>query len=413
VKKLIILAKRNVFRNRRRSIITMATTALAVFIMINVLSYVAGLYDGMVKVVLNTGIGHVQIHHSGFNQALKNGTVSTNLLMSETSIDQLLNDQILNGKVQKVSKRVLFSGLIGKGSVNTDGLVMGVEPEVEKDFYKSLSISKGRSLNRYDANGILVSKRIQGVYDINPGDKINLGVLLANGEFEIKDFEVIGVFDIGTDFNIRYVVDVMLNLDTARNLIGDDELTEITLLLEDIENTDIVVADLQTAARSLSLNVEVNSWQDLGKKLLGIATYIRTGMRVWMGIIFICASLAILNTFLMSVYERTHEIGILKAIGMKRRRILALILMETIILNLFALAVGLIIATLSVYILNRIGLPSMVQDFLPKGEAVRPYIQFSDTIISLLTIIGISALAGLVPAWQASRMNPVDALRYE
>jgi putative ABC transport system permease protein len=413
VKKLIILAKRNVFRNRRRSIITMATTALAVFIMINVLSYVAGLYDGMVKVVLNTGIGHIQIHHSGFNQALKNGTVSTNLLMSETNIDQLLNDQILNGKVQKVSKRVLFSGLIGKDSVTTDGLVMGMEPEVEKDFYKSLSISKGRSLNRYDANGILVSKRIQGVYDINPGDKINLGVLLANGEFEIKDFEVIGVFDTGTDFNIRYVVDVMLNLDTARNLIGGDELTEVTLLLEDIKNTDVVVADLQAATRSSSLDIEVNGWQDLGKKLLGIATYIRTGMRVWMGIIFICASLAILNTFLMSVYERTHEIGILKAIGMKRRRILALILMETIILNLFALAVGLIIAALSVYILNRIGLPSMVQDFLPKGEAVHPYIQFSDTIISLLTIIGISALAGLVPAWQASRMNPVDALRYE
>lgn len=413
MKKLIILATRNVFRNRRRSIITMVTTALAIFIMINAFSYVAGLYDGMVKVVLNTGIGHIQIHHSGFNQALKDGTVSTNLLMSEGSVDQLLEDQSISGKVQKISKRLLFSGLIGKDSVTTDGLLMGMDPEVEKDFYKSLSIIKGRNLNRDDTNGILISKRIQGVYNVDPGDIINLGIRLTNGEFETKDFEVIGVFETGTDFNIRYIVDVMLNLDTARSLTGSDELTEVTLLLNDIKNTDAVVSDLKSVAQSSSLDIEVNGWQELGKKLLGIATYIRIGMRVWMGIIFICASLAILNTFLMSVYERTHEIGILKAIGMKRRRILTLILMETIILNLFALAVGLAAAVLSVYILNRIGLPSMVQDFLPKGEAVRPYIQFSDTIISLLTIIVISALAGLFPAWRASRMNPVDALRYE
>jgi putative ABC transport system permease protein len=115
----------------------------------------------------------------------------------------------------------------------------------------------------------------------------------------------------------------------------------------------------------------------------------------------------------MSVYERTHEIGILKAIGMKRRRVLVLILMEAIILNLFALAIGLVVAALSVKILSAIGLPSMVPDFLPKGEAVHPYIRLSDTLISLLTVVGISALAGLIPAWQASRMNPVDALRYE
>jgi putative ABC transport system permease protein len=147
--------------------------------------------------------------------------------------------------------------------------------------------------------------------------------------------------------------------------------------------------------------------------MLDIASYMGLGMRGWTGLIFIGIALSILNIFLMSVYERTHEIGILKAIGMKRRRIRALFLLEAVFLSLFAAALALIASLISVRILSSIGLPGLFLDFLPPGEGVRPTIRLVDAGICLLTPIVVSCLAGLFPAWRASQMDPVAALRYE
>lgn len=411
MKKLAVLAIRNILRNRRRSIITATAIAFGAFIMLNALSYVAGLYQAMVGVVLDMGIGHVQIHRQGYTQALDDRTVSSDLVLSEEQIDRLLQREPIRGEVDAVAKRVIFSALLGNGVETTSGLAMGISPEVEGRLFGNLSILAGRYLEEGDRGGVLISERVRRVFGLEAGDRLTVAVQSAEGGVGTAEYEVIGVFRLATEFNFRYVVDVLVHMDDTRALVGGEGLTEVALLLRDVDEADAVIAELENAAGGLP--VEVHGWTELGAKLLDIASYMGMGMRGWTGLIFIGIALSILNIFLMSVYERTQEIGILKAIGMKQRRIRALFLLEAVFLSLFAATMALVASMVSVRVLSAIGLPGLFLEFLPPGEAVRPTIRLVDAGICLLTPVAVSCLAGLFPAWRASRMDPVAALRYE
>lgn len=411
--KLAKLAIKNVLRNKRRSIITATAIAFGGFIMLNTLSYIAGLRDAMVGVVLDTGIGHVQIHHAGYAQALEDQTVSSDLVVAENDINTLIERARIADDVETIAKRIIFSGLLGDGTDTTHGLAMGIDPETETGFFGDLTISEGRYLTSGDEAGILISERVQRVFGVGVGDKITIATQAAEGGFSTAEYTVVGVFGLGTKFNFHYVVDVLMNIEDAASLTASDDLTEVAILLKDVDQADAVIAALETAAEEAPLNVEVQGWRFVAKRLLDIATYMEMGMRSWTMLIFIGIALAILNTFLMSVYERTPEVGTLKAIGMKRKRILSLFLLETLFLSLFASVLALVASAISVSILSAIGLPGMFLDFLPPGEAVHSTIQLADVAICTAVAIGISTLAGLFPAWQASRMDPVVALRYE
>jgi putative ABC transport system permease protein len=413
MRKLIALAIKNILRNKRRSIITGTAIAFGTFIMLNAFSYIAGLYEAMVNVTLNTGIGHIQIHHTGYMQALEDRMTSSGFVVQETEINTLLQNDAVRDHIQAVAKRIISPGLFSNGTDTTNGLILGMDPEVETSFFGNLAITEGEYLGSEDEQGILVSERIHRVFNVNPGDSIAVAVQASGGSFNTRNYTVVGVFDLGTEFNFRYTVDAMMNIEDAESLLASDEITEVAILLKNVDEVDSVIAALEGAAAGASLDVEIHGWQSVGKRLLDIATYMKMGMRGWTMLLFAGIALAILNTFLMSVYERTQEIGILKAIGMKRRRILSLFLLETFCLSVIAFAIALVASMISVSILSAIGLPGLFLDFLPAGEAVHSSIQSADVLICMLTAVGISTLAGLFPAWQASRMAPVEALRYE
>lgn len=128
---------------------------------------------------------------------------------------------------------------------------------------------------------------------------------------------------------------------------------------------------LKKAIINNNLDLEIHSYKYLGRNLLNIASYIKIGIRAWTIIIFIVILFMILNTFIMSVYERTYEIGILKAIGMKRRRIMALFIFEGGFLSILSNIAGVIISLIIVKLLNIIGLPGMF-GFILKGQRVHP-----------------------------------------
>ncbi len=136
-----------------------------------------------------------------------------------------------------------------------------------------------------------------------------------------------------------------MNLDEARKLLyGEGKISEIVIKLDNEQNTAVVKNELEKSIQKLSLHFEVHDWRYLGKALLDLSLDMKIGMRVWTMILFIAIALGILNTFMMSVYERIREIGILKAIGMKNSKILLLFFFEVFFLSLFAALLSVILS---------------------------------------------------------------------
>lgn len=169
---------------------------------------------------------------------------------------------------------------------------------------------------------------------------------------------------------------------------------------------------LVKAFKENNLDLEVHDWKYLGSTLLDIASYIKIGVRAWTVVLFIVILFMILNTFTMSVYERTYEIGILKAIGMKKRRIRGLFILESSFLSIIANIFGILLAVIIVKILNIVGMPGMF-GFILKGESVHPVINIKDALYVIIISILISIIASIYPSYKASKMNPIDAIRSE
>lgn len=413
MRKIHSLAIRNIFRNKRRSMITALAIGFGVFVMFNSLSYVAGLYQSMLGVVMNTGIGHIQIHHQGYMKALEDRTLSSKYMLSNDDISKILHNTNIQKNTKFVTKRIIFSGLVSNGSDITNGMVMGINPKIEREFFKNISITEGAFLQNNLANKILISDRIQRVFGLKSGDTLTIATQTFDGFFNASDYKVIGVFDFGTRFNFRYMIDIFMNIEDAKALIySQDRLTEVSIQVNDVTQLNKFKSQIENEIIKSKLNLEIHDWKTIGKPLLDIAVYIKFGMRVWTTLLFVVIVLTIVNTLLMSVFERTNEIGILQAIGMKRTHILYLFFLEAFYLSCLASFFAFILSIISVSVMNIVGVPPLL-NFLPKGGLVHPIMDITDTLISLLIAISVSSLAGVFPAWKASKMDPIEALRYE
>lgn len=406
---IIKLAFRNVFRNKKRSLISGIAIIFGLIILINADFYVEGLYNGMNDTVIKSVTGHIEIHAKGYVRFMEDKTSSTNNLFNEDDAVNLINDT-LNNDIKSISNHIVYTTLIRDDSNSCQGFIKGIYPDKEKDLYNNITIKKGTKLTKSDKNKIIVNKRIQRVFNLKIGDKITL---LAGDNKPMK-FEIKGVFDTDVQFgSLSSLSEIYLNMDDASKLINtNNKVSEINIVLKDNNNLNKDMKLLKKAIINNNLDLEVHSYKYLGRNLLDIASYIKIGIRAWTVIIFIVILFMILNTFIMSVYERTYEIGILKAIGMKRRRIMALFIFEGGFLSILANTVGVIISLIIVKLLNIIGLPGMF-GFILKGQKVHPSPNISDILLIIMVSVIISILASLYPAKKASKMNPIDAILSE
>ena len=172
-----------------------------------------------------------------------------------------------------------------------------------------------------------------------------------------------------------------------------------------------LIEPLARTLRSLKTDtpIEVLTWGDLGPYLRDVMRLQDRVLGVVMAVIFILLLTGIANTMLMSVFERTREVGTLMCLGMRRARILVLFVLEAVLLTAIAAAVGTALGLAAVRIAHFIGLPFFIPAVGP--IIVRPIVDPRYVAISFLAAMTSALLAAFYPAWRASRMNPVDALR--
>jgi len=403
--KLCRLTYRNLGRNRRRSLLTLAAVALGLALLI----VTSGLSQGGLQSALENNIrletGHVQVCAVSYD-ADKLSLVEKDLLDDPRGL--VTRARSLAGV--RVATPVLWaSGVLGARAESVTVRVTGIDPLSEAHAPFRQSLVAGEFLAPDDRSGILIGQRMAKSIGLDVGGRASLMVSTADERPDEGIFTVRGLFATG----IPYYDDtlVLMPLDKAQAFTRVKErASAILILTRRREEAAAVTAALQAPRLS------VLTWRDLNKLMLQ-SSKMATGFLNLMNLVTLAVvAVGIANTLLMAVLERTREVGVLAAMGMKRRHILAMFLMEAGGLALFGIVLGVLLGGLAVGYFATAGLDigdatnTATSGVFAYGTTL--YARFSPPDVAALSLTGlvIALLASLYPAWLAARVEPAQAL---
>jgi ABC-type lipoprotein release transport system permease subunit len=402
---LFTIAWRNVWRNRRRSQIVMVSIIVGVVaVMFN-----DGLSTGMIHQMLDNQIGshvsHIQIHAKGFND----NRVIQNYIHQPAVVEKALDH---TRGVQHWSKRVTTFGLLSSAVNSSGGLIVGVDRnrETEVTSIKS-SLVEGNYLSG-KPHEVVIGRRLADRLKVGLGDKVVGMASTLGGHVGSDLFRVAGIFEtVSSDFDKMYM---FVSIESAQDMLElGDRVLEYAIIVDDISQVEKIKATLR---QELGEDFEVLSYFDLLPLLVSqVEMYSQTMYIIYL-IIGLAMVFGIINTMLMSVFERIQEFGVLMAIGMKNSYVFRMVMAEALILALLGTGIGLLLGVMLLLVLNSVGINfSMFAEGLTSfgvGAIIYPKLTIN-SIMSVVIIIPLTALLGsLYPAFKATRLQPVSAIRY-
>ncbi len=403
--KLWVIAYRDLWRNRRRSGLTMLAVTLGLALLILMSGFIAGIFDSMISNSILLNSGHVQVRAESYK-------VEKASLQWQDLLDN--SDELLASAAGIDGVKAIAPVLWARGFINTSDEMIGVSVtgiDPESGFHDPIrqGMVAGEYLAVEDRDGVLIGKKLADELGVSAGSRISLLVGTSDGELDEDIFTVRGVFATGV---VNYDTGtVYMPLPKAQAITNaGDRISAVILLTEDAETADPVAAALRGPGRS------VVTWEDMNALILGA---IEQGMFFYFliyGIVILVVAVIITNTLLMSVFERTRELGILAALGMKGRQIMTMILLEAGTLALLGVIGGIALGSLVVWYLSFNGIPigddvaGMVQGFAYPSVFFAKFApgDFFGLSLAMLVIV---LLAALYPARFAARLEPVEALR--
>lgn len=403
---MLRLAIRNLGRNRRRTFFSALAMGLALALLLFMASFIQGEMGSALEASIQLQSGHLQVRAASYDEA-KTSLKWEDLIENP---DQAAGQIASMGPVEVATPRLYASGFVTARNESAGVRVVGIDPLSEASSPYRKGLLEGEFLTPDDREGLLIGGPLANRLGLSAGDQVSLSVNTSGGDVGEQTFTVRGIYS--TKTNSYDSLTVFLPLAKAQAITGaENRASTIFVLLKDTAQTEAVVAALQAPG------YEVLTWQDLNKLLLQTEELSTSYMAYFYLIVLAIAATVIINTQMMSVYERTREIGILSAIGMRGRKLLAIFLTETGLLAVGGIVLGLIVGGAFIAYFTRFGFPLDISSFGVTG------ILFSDKIYTQLTVKDavqltlmsfiVTVLAGLYPAVMASRMEPVAALRAE
>jgi putative ABC transport system permease protein len=406
--RLIALAFRNLLRNKRRTLLT----ALAIMFGAAAIIVLDGFGNGFVKNIIESvvlsKIGPVQIFHKGY-------IGSDDPLKLSLKEDPALLSRIAQVPgVTAVAPRISFDGMISNGSESTMFMADAIDPELEyKVCPKRLTrVARGSQPLQTGREGdALIGKTLAESMGATLGATLVMQAAGPHASTNALDIEVSGFLPTYNIAESKRLATVRLKF--AQEILRmKGQVTQYVVGVADLQKTDQVAAQVRAALSSNPQEAglyQVTTWHELDP-----ATKMRTqSMDYVLGfvalVLFLLVATGIVNTMLMSVYERVREIGTMLAVGVRRRQVMALFMYEALALGSLSAIAGTAIGFLIVQAIARKGV-TMVP---PGGDQITiyPYSQGRFLLIVIgFSIVG-TVLSALYPAWKAARLRPVDALR--
>jgi ABC-type lipoprotein release transport system permease subunit len=401
---LLKMAFRDIGRNRRRSLFSALAVGVGLAILILMASVIDGEMGSSIQGAILLETGHIQVRAANYDQ--NRSSLKWEDLVPNP--DQIANQIETLAQVKAATPRLFASGFITAGNQSAGARIYGIEPDSTANDPYRLGIISGSFLTADDSGGLLIGKPVADKLHLKTGDNVSLSVNTANGDVAEQTFSVRGIYS--TNTNSFDGATIFLPLAKAQAITQtQNHASTVFVLLNDIADTEKVANALKVS------NLKVLTWKDLNPLILDFETLANSYIYILYLIILAIAASVIINTLIMSVYERTREIGILSAIGMRGGRIMWLFLAESVLLAVGGVLMGVVLGVLAVYIFNINGF--YIGKFGMTGFMVADTIFAKFTLnkaisLSIMTFI-VTILAGLYPAIMAARLQPVEALRAE
>ncbi len=397
------LAWRNVWRNPRRTIITLVVVAAGLFSILAFAAILVAWAQSSRDVTLDLLTGSGQIHATGY---LDDPTVSRRMAPPDKALATALNASRISGWVT----RVRVPAVVQSEYKTLPLTLMGVDPTREAVISTiPKMIADGHYLSTGSDPGIVLGRYLADRLKTRVGKRVIIMAQAADGSLAQQAYEVVGLFAGNQPVENEFA---FTGIGTAQTMLGiGTDISEISFRVPVDGNLPGVLDTLRRAAPQAT----VSSWSDLSPLTAAVDAFMEAFVYIWLWIMFIFMAIGIVNTQLMAVFERTREFGLLQALGMRPRLILAQVLLESAMLIGVGVVIGMAVSAAAIAGLHGgvdLGFLAQGAEYFGAGRILYPQIspaQFVE-LSAIVWLLGIAVT--LWPARKAARSSPVEAMSH-
>ena len=402
---LPIIAWRNIWRSRTRSLIVIGSIIIGIWALIFLLGFFMGQVNNYVSNIIENETSHIQFHQPQFKEDFE-----VRLYMD----DALKTEQILKEapEIAAITSRVLVNGMLASSAAAQGVMAKGIKKN-EENLVTRLAgkIIEGGYFETDKKNQLLISERLAAKLKVKLRSKVVLTFQNIKGDISTAAFRIEGIYKTVNKNNDELYVFAQISDLQRLTEMPADAAHELAILVKDFENTEGYADGLKTEYPQW----KIENYKEISPDLELFNSQIKLNMRIMTTIFMLALIFGIINTMLMAVLERIKELGMLMAVGMNKIRVFLMVVLETFFISLVGAPIGMILGYFTLKYLNRVGIDlsnwSSAMEEFGMSSIVRP-IADSETFITIAIAVIITAvLAAIYPALKAIRLQPVEALR--
>ncbi|MCB9566002.1 MAG: ABC transporter permease [Myxococcales bacterium] len=407
--RLSTLAWRNIWRNRRRTVITLFSISFGVLLAVMFTGIGDSSYGSMIDHAASLGGGHVVVQHPDYAE-------TPSLKKSVQGATALRERALADPEVERAVVRVSGATMLSTSANSTGAMILGIDPAIEDDTTLRIidALAEGELFKSADDKGIILGATMAENLGVGMGKKVVITVTDKRGEIASGLARVSGIVRTGSPTIDGGIC--LMPINRLRALLGyaPDEATQLAVFVDDHRDAAAVAARLAGEADGAA----VLTWDQAQPDLAGFITMKTTSTVILEGIITVLIAAGIFNTLFVSVMERLREFGIMAAIGFSSGQLFALVIWESFWIALCGLFAGVLLTAYPYHYLSTVGLDysKMIAEGVEvAGVGVDPilYVRIygPHALIIAAAIFLATMTAGLYPAWRAGRVAPVETIR--
>ena len=378
---------------------------LGIWAGIFILAFSWGLYQSNIRDSVYKQLSHIQIHHPTFN-------IENDPKFSISDTDKILDSLHSDKRTLSASSRVISTGMISSPTTASAVKILGIDPSSEaKQTGLNENVTNGNYFDSAKDNEILIGEKLAKKLKVKIRSKVIVTFVNIDSEMISAAFRVGGIYK--SKNTSLDEVNVFVQKDHLRDLLNlkPTESNEIAILLKNEEDLTAV----KNYSAGLVPKGKVEDWKELSPELGLVIESFNMYTYLISGIILLALIFGIINTMLMSVLERIRELGMLMAIGLNKRKLFSMIMLETLFLTLIGCPIGLLMGWLSIEFFGEYGINiSMFSEGLSSygfSSVIYPALDDQKYVIIAIMCIITSLLAAIYPAYKALQLNPAEAIR--
>ncbi len=401
LKLISALAWRNLWRNPRRTGLVLVAVSIGVWSMLSFTALLQAWSASSLQAALENLTGQGQVHARGY---LDNPGVARSMPPPSAALLAVLDGT----EVKRWAPRVRVPAAVQSAYKTWPVSLVGIDPARERGLsFIATAVHAGRGLDGADGTGILLGRKLAKRLHTGLGKRVVLMSQNSAGGMAERGFKVVGLFSAPPQIEDRYV---FIGLARAQSMLGMGEnITGVSFSLRRMAELDAFIGKL----RGVAPGKDVQSWQTLRPLTKAMNQLSSSFIQVWIVIIFVLMSFGIVNTLLMSLHERVRELALLQALGLRPRLIFAQVVLESALVVLLGIAIGVLAAAAMVLAFHRgvdLGFLARGSEWLGAGRVLYPRLDVTQfaAISALVWALGVAA--GLLPIWRIVRRVPVEAI---